>query len=117
MIGKRLIDGEKNVLSRWVRKIGIGGRRSEFGNYGLQLGCGVPCIVHKKAPVIFVIGMKRETEKTGFAARREPGATRDVQKGGRGAGAIALNNLNVTALFDDKQTTAGIVGLLNIEWS
>jgi len=59
--------------------------------------------------------MKRETEKTGFAARREPGATRDVQKGGRGARAIALNNLNVTALFDDKQTAAGIVRLLNIE--
>ena len=59
--------------------------------------------------------MKRETEKTGFTARGEASATSNVQKGSRGARAIALNNLNVAALLDDKQTTAGIVGLLNIE--
>src|SRR5256885_9399904 len=111
VIGKRLIDGEKNVLSGWVGKIGIGGRRSEFGNDGLQLGCVVPRIVHKKTPVIFVIGMKRETKEAGFTARGEASATSNVQKGSCGARAIALNNLNVTALFDDKQTTAGIVGL------
>jgi len=52
VIGKRLIDGEKNVLGGWVGKIGIGGRRSEFGNYGLQLSCVVPRIVHKEAAVI-----------------------------------------------------------------
>ena len=61
--------------------------------------------------------MKRKPEQSGFSARSEPGPSGDVQERRRGARAAALDNLNVSALFDNKETTAVVVGLLHVEWS
>ena len=61
--------------------------------------------------------MKGKPEQSGFSAGSESGPTGDVQEGRGGARAVALDNLNVPALFDNKEAAAVVVGLLHVEWS
>ena len=111
-----LVHGEENVFRGGVREIRVGGGSGEFRDDGLQLSPVVARVVYVEVVVALVVRMKRKPEQSGFSAGSEPRSSGDVQEGRRGARAVTLDNLNVPALFDNKEAAAVVVGLLHIEW-
>lgn len=115
VIGKRLIDRKKNIFRVGVGEVCVARRRSKFGNYGLKLAAGVAGVVYKKAAVLRVHGMERQTEEAGFAAAGEAGSAADIEKRGRGARSVALDDLDVATLFDHEEASCSVARLLQIE--
>src|SRR5215470_10963812 len=59
--------------------------------------------------------MKCEAQKAGFAAGGKSCTSRHVKKRSCGARSIALDDLNVAALFNDEKASAVVIRLLDIE--
>ena len=115
VVRKWLVDSEENVFCARISGIGIGRGNCKFGNNGLELRAIVTGVVHVEAAIGRIVEVKSDTEQASLPAGCEAEAAGDIQERSGGARAVALDDLDVAALFDNKKPAATVIRLLDIE--
>src|SRR5262249_41923424 len=108
-----LIDGQQNALARGIGLVRIRGQQLILGDYGLDLAAGRSHVIDIELPTLLEVGMKCKPQQAHLSSGDDLAA--DIEEGLREYRPV-LDDPYGPALFNDKEATAAVIGLLQAQW-